>query len=237
MAYQRYCFDRSFGERREAPPPPREEVKPVDPLDVPRHSERALQAALAGARREAMAEGVARGRREGEAQARERVEADLAGAVGRLLDELAGLEERHGALMARLEAHGAALIVALVGRLAPGLLAANARADVERAAGDALRAAGASPELQLRVHPDLQDALDRRLGAMAADAGFRGRIEVVADDGLARGALDAAWDAGGLRRDPAELERALAAVVERTLGTLADAGGTAPLGPAAGAAH
>ncbi|WP_084536616.1 FliH/SctL family protein [Azospirillum halopraeferens] len=220
MAYPRYSFDRAFGAPG-ADPAAAPEPEPVDPLDEPRHSERVLLAAVDEARRVALAEGLERGRRDGEAVARTGAEAALADGVAALLERAAALEADHRVLLDRLESRGAALLVALAGRLAPRLLDTAARDAVERTAREALNAAGGAPELHLRVHPALRDVLDETIREAVAETGYRGGITVVSDDALARGALDAVWDAGGLRRDPAAMERALDALVERTLGALA----------------
>jgi len=216
-AYPRYRFDQGFGARVAAVAEDAA-VAPIDPLDEPRHSERALQAALAEARSGGVADGLDRGRQEGEALAARRIEAEIVAALDGLSGRLAALDVAHGALMERLEAQGALLLVALVRRLAPRLLDSVAREEVERLAGEALRAAGTSPVLRLRVHPSLSGPLEERLADQSV---FRGRVEVLPDASLAPGALDAAWEAGGVRRDPAALETAIADLADRALSALA----------------
>ncbi|MBP2232404.1 flagellar assembly protein FliH [Azospirillum agricola] len=217
-AYPRYRFDHSFGTRVAAVnPPPVVQEPPPDPLDVPRHSERALQAALAEARNAGRAEGLLQGRQEGEASAARRIEAETTALLDALAGRLDGLAGAHDLLLERLEAQGAVVLVALVRRLTPHLLDSVARAEVERLAGDALRAAGGAPVLRLSVHPDLGAALEERLARQTV---FKGRLEIVPDPALARGALDASWEAGGLRRDPEALEAALSDLVDRTLSVL-----------------
>lgn len=222
-AYPRYLFDDSFGTRAATLAAP-EMAEPVDPLDHPQHSERMLQAALAGVRNEAMADGLLQGRREGEAMARQRIEADIADALGGLSGQLAASDSHQAAMMERIEAQGAALMVALVRRLTPGLLETVGRVEVERVAADALRAAGASPVLRLRAHPSLSGPLGEYLAALAAGIGFRGRLDIVPDETLNRGALDATWESGGVRRDPAALERAVADLTDRALAMISTAG-------------
>lgn len=224
-AYPRYRFDQGFGARvaavaEDAP------VEAVDPLDAPRHSERALQAALAEARSGGVADGLDQGRREGEALAARRTEAGIVTALDGLSGRLAELDVAHGALMERLEAQGALLLVALVRRLAPRLLDSVARDEVERLAGEALRAAGTAPLLRLRVHPSLSGPLEERLAGQSV---FRGQVEIVPDPLLAPGALDAAWEAGGVRRDPAALETAIADLADRALSALAPPISTTPI--------
>ncbi len=224
-AYPRYRFDQGFGARvvAEAGDEP---VEAIDPLDEPRHSERALQSALAEAREAGVADGLERGRREGEAQAAHRIEAEIVAALDGLSARLAALDGAHGALLERLEAQGALLLVALVRRMAPRLLDSVAREEVERLAGEALRAAGAAPLLRLRVHPSLSGPLEDRLAQQTA---FKGRLEICPDPSLAPGALDAAWDAGGVRRDPAALDAAIADLADRALSALAPLASVPPI--------
>ncbi|CAO3437468.1 flagellar assembly protein FliH [Azospirillum doebereinerae] len=210
-AYPRYRFDHSFGEQV---PAPVEVAEAPDPLDRPQHSDRALHQALAEGRSAALAEGLLQGRREGEALARRRIEADIADTLDRLAGRLAELDAAHATQLERLEAQGAALLVALVRRLTPRLLDSIARAEVERVALDALRAAGGAPVLQLRVHPALSGPLAERL---AGETVFKGRLDIVPDAALDHGALDASWESGGLRRDPAALDRAVAELADRAL--------------------
>lgn len=229
MGYPRYRFDLRFDSTAQAAAAAAaveraaaEAVAAMDPLDRPTRSERDLQAAVAAAEMRAFAEGVEEGRRDGEAEAAARIEAALADALARLDERLAALEARHAGTLRAVEAHGAALMVALVRRLAPELLKRVGRAEVEALAADALRLAGKSPVLRLRVHPGVAGPLRARLAAQADSAGFTGTLDILPDPALAPGAIDAAWEAGGLRHDPAAVERAVADLCGRALAALDD---------------
>lgn len=229
MGYPRYRFDLRFDSTAQAaaqvaaqaaaefgaPPEP----DPVDPLDEIVHSERHLQAAVYGAEVRAFAEGVEQGRREGAAEAASRTDAALAQALSHLDEQLAALDGRFADALRGVEAQGSAVMLALVRRLAPALLERIGAAETERLAADALRLAGGSPRLRLRVHPDLAEPVRARL-ADSDSLGFKGALEVVADPSLPPGGLDAAWEAGGLRYDPAAVERAVAGLCDRALAAL-----------------
>ncbi|HYH18974.1 MAG TPA: fliH protein [Azospirillum sp.] len=217
MGYPRYRFDLRFDSTAQAAAEAAKVENPepeIDPLDLPTHSERTLQAALATTEMRAYAEGVEHGRRDGEAEAAERIEAALAHALRCLDERLGTLDDRYSDVLREVEAHGAALMVALVRRIAPRLIDHAGRAEVERLAVEALRAAGKAPALRLRVHPDLADAVRAKLD------GFAGALEIDTDPAMPPGALDAAWEAGALRNDPATLERAVADLCDRALATL-----------------
>ena len=229
MEYPRYRFDLRFDSTAQvglgaaaeaaaefgAAPEP----EPIDPLDEIVHSERHLQAAVYGAEVRAFAEGVEQGRREGAAEAATRTEAALAQALSHIDERLAGLDDRFAEALRGVEAQGAAVMLALVRRLAPALLERIGTAETERLAADALRLAGGSPRLRLRVHPDLAEAVRARL-ADPESAGFKGSLEVAADPALPPGGIDAAWESGGLRYDPAAVERAVAGLCDRALSAL-----------------
>ncbi|AWJ94568.1 fliH protein (plasmid) [Azospirillum baldaniorum] len=225
MGYPRYRFDQRFDSTAQAaaqaaaefgaPPEP----DPVDPLDAIVHSERHLQAAVYGAEVRAFAEGVEQGRREGAAEAVARTDAALAQALSHLDEQLAALDGRFADALRGVEAQGSAVMLALVRRLAPALLERIGAAETERLATDALRLAGGSPRLRLRVHPDLAEPVRARL-ADPESLGFKGALEVVADPSLPPGGLDAAWEAGGLRYDPAAVERAVDGLCDRALAAL-----------------
>ncbi len=214
-AYPRYRFDHGFGAPAPAAEP--EVVEAADPLDLPTLSEREHLAALAAARESGLAEGLAQGRAEGERAAARRIEAELAATLDQLAQRMAALDADHAALMERLEAQGAFVLVALVRRMVPQLLDHVAREEVERLAADALRAAGQSPVLTLRLHPSLCPPLEERLAGQGV---FRGRIDIQGDPAFAVGALEASWGAGSVRRDPAAFEAAVASLADRAVAAL-----------------
>ncbi|AWJ85873.1 fliH protein (plasmid) [Azospirillum sp. TSH58] len=225
MGYPRYRFDLRFDSTAQAAAQAAAEFgvapepDPVDPLDEIVHSERHLQAAVYGAEVRAFAEGVEQGRREGAAEAAARTDAALARALSHLDEQLAALDDRFADALRGVEAQGSAVMLALVRRLAPALLERIGAAETDRLAADALRLAGGSPRLRLRVHPDLADPVRARL-ADPDSLGFKGALEVVADPSLPPGGLDAAWEAGGLRYDPAAVESAVAGLCDRALAAL-----------------
>lgn len=225
MSYPRYRFDQRFDSTAQAAAQAAAEFgaapepDPIDPLDELVHSERHLQAAVYGAEVRAFAEGVEQGRREGAAEAAARTEAALAQALSNLDERLAALDDRFADALRGVEAQGSAVMLTLVRRLAPALLERIGVAETERLAADALRLAGGSPRLRLRVHPDLADTVRARLADPEA-LGFKGSLEVAADPSLPSGGIDAAWESGGLRYDPAAVDRAVAGLCDRALAAL-----------------
>jgi flagellar assembly protein FliH len=218
MGYPRYRFDLRFDVGASEPPPVIEEEP--DPLDRPVHSERELQSALAQAAGIARAEGLEAGRREGEAAATARLEADLLLVMTHLDDRLSERADGFEAALRAVEDQGVTVVAALVRRLAPHLLERIAEEEIRRLAGEALRAAVGAPRLRLRLAPAMAEALKERLAQQAAGQGFKGALEVLPDPALSPGALDARWGAGALRYDPRDIDTAIASFVERAAGDL-----------------
>lgn len=219
-AYPRYRFDRRFDTvpaNLERVPEPEPEP---DPLDMPRYSERELRTVIAEAEARAFAAGAEQGVAKGAETAEAGIAAHVAEALAVLSRQLESMDGRLAATAAALEAQGAAIIVALVRRLAPALLRMTAREEVERLAGEALRAAGRSPTLRVSVAP----ALARDIGdGLVAAAGATGRVsglEVVADHALPAGGIRAEWDTGALVHDPAAVDAAIAELTDRVLAAL-----------------
>ncbi|WP_456306548.1 hypothetical protein, partial [Paracraurococcus ruber] len=108
-------------------------------------------------------------------------------------------------------------LAATLAALLPALAAREAGREAVALAA-ALLAERAPEEVALRAHPDT-------LAAMRAegfpDAGQAARISLQPDPGLPPGTLEAAWQGGGLRHDPA-------ALAARVLEVLGAAPGAAP---------
>lgn len=219
VAYTKFRFDQRF-DPIVAPVAEPEPEEIVDPLDVPAVTEREALARIEAAEWRAYGEGLERGRSEGETSADKRIEAETAQAMVLISDRLTDLDGRFEDTLHMVERQGTAVLVAMIRRFAPALLDRIGRAEVERLAVDALKAAGLSPVLKIRVHPDLAGPVRVLLDRETPDAGFAGRIDVTPDPSLARHALDAAWEAGGVRYDPAEIERTVIQLCDRALASV-----------------
>jgi flagellar assembly protein FliH len=222
MAYPRFRFDQRFDPVVQAANEPEPVEEEADPLDLPSVTEREAIARVQAAEWRSFAEGVERGRGEGEETARNTIEAETAQALVLIADKLADLDGRFEDSLRSVEDQGTAVMVALVRRLAPGLIERVGRAAVERLAIDALRAAGLAPVLKIRVHPDLAGPVRVLLDRETPQAGFAGAIDVTPDPALDRHALDAAWESGGVRYDPAAFGSTVADLCDQALAALDD---------------
>lgn len=169
------------------------------------------EARLAEAEREAFGRGVAAGQREAAAETERRV-----------AEAMAGIAAAAGALFSDLDARAAALeeaALAFFAALARGLagraVETEPLAAIEEAAREAFRHLRGVPHLAVRVHQSLVEPVDARLGAMAREHGYEGRIIVLGADDLALGDARLDWADGGIALDRDAAEAAIRAVLAR----------------------
>ena len=170
---------------------------------------RFTRAEVEATRAAALAEGHQSGIAEAEATA-----ASLAAAA---LDAIAQGVERliatHDVTTAETQRRALDALRAIVVKALPALAAQGPVAEVEAFAAKVLHDAIDEPRVVLRVPTALYDAVQPRLGAIAAAAGYAGRMVLLADDTLAGGDARVEWADGGGER---HLDR-LIADIETTL--------------------
>jgi len=201
----KFVFEREF-------PATADRIAPLEAkeptLTVSEHR-RIAAAAVAGARSEA----YIHGRTEAQAEETARL-ADAMERIGARLEalarELSHIEAAASAEAVRY-AHGFAL--KLAGRLMDQTPLAQIE-DAARAIFDDLRG---QPHVAVRVAPALADQAKDKLGAIGRERGFEGRLIVLGEPEIALGDVRIEWADGGIVRDRAQAERALAAGVERAL--------------------
>ena len=205
MATAKFTFSREFP----ATPDrivPLEQREPT--LTLSEH-QRLMAAAVAGARAEAFIQG----RLEGEGDAAARLAEALEQVSGRLADtarDLAAIEAAATDEAIRF-AHGFAL------KLAGRLLDAAPMAAVEEAARAIFDDLRGQPHVAVRVAPGLVEAAREKLTAISRERGFEGRLIVLGEPEIPPGDVRIEWADGGILRDRAAAEAALAAGVGRAL--------------------
>jgi flagellar assembly protein FliH len=202
-AKARFLFDTDFGApKREA------EVR------VPQADH---EAALA----EAEARGYARGR--DEATAERVAEAEHLVALG--LERVAGEVERLLATLAaievRLEREAVDVAVAVARKLAEGLIAREPLAELTALMTECFGELRSTPHVVVRVNDALLAPLKERLDRVAADAGFAGRLVILAEPTIAVGDGRIEWADGGIVRDSAALRAKVDDLVQRFIGARA----------------
>jgi flagellar assembly protein FliH len=182
----------------------------VNPAERPvAAAEHALK--LAEAESKGFRDGYAAAERDKVAEAERRRAAafeQIGDGFGRLVQGLATVE-------ARLEAEAVEVAAAVGRKLAPALIEREPLAEIAVLATDCLRHLIAAPHVAVRVNGALQAAAHDALQAIARDLGFEGRLIVIADPEIAAGDCRVDWADGGLNRDHAAIDKAIAMAVTR----------------------
>jgi flagellar assembly protein FliH len=209
----KFLFDTSF----DAPA----QAKPEQP-PAPKFSE----AELHQAREEGHAAGRAAGRAEARAE-REELAARTLPAVAQALQGFAPMCER-----IEKQTLGWALTAALgmVRKLYPTLEQMQSVIEIERMAVDALRDLEEEPRVVLRLPDTLIEEMRPRLAEMSKQAGFGGRLLLIADETLGPGDCRLEWADGGIERQAQRIWVEIEQRVARSLAALS-------AGSASAAAH
>jgi flagellar assembly protein FliH len=178
------------------------------------------QPAVAVAQHEAVvAEAETRGYRNGmnaaEAQARTEAERRLAAAFERIATGIDQLRTSLKVVEDRFEAEAVDVALAVGRKLADELISREPFAEVAALADQCFRDLLSAPHLVVRVNPALYDSAKERLAEIARTRGFDGRLVVMAEAEIAAGDCRIEWADGGLKRDRAATETAIAEAVQR----------------------
>jgi flagellar assembly protein FliH len=169
----------------------------------------------------ALVEAEARGHQIGlaaaEAQERTRAERQMAAAYERIGATLSRLASELPALAGRLETEAVEVAVAVARKLAPTLVAKEPFAEISGLVSGCLRELIAAPHVVIRVNEGLYDQARDRLTEVARACGFEGRLVVLGEAEVAPGDCRIEWADGGLIRDRAATEAAIADAVGRYL--------------------
>ncbi|MBV9556883.1 MAG: flagellar assembly protein FliH [Pseudolabrys sp.] len=165
----------------------------------------------ADAESQAYRKGFAAAQAQNQAEADQKIAAALA-IIGDTLERMSrGL---HGVEM-RLELEAVQVAVAVARKLAPELIAREPFAEIEALAGDCFRQLVSTPYIGIRISDVSFDSAKQKLDDIAKSRGFEGRLAVTADNTIAPGDCRIEWADGGVVRDRAQTDTAIADVVGR----------------------
>jgi flagellar assembly protein FliH len=114
-----------------------------------------------------------------------------------------------------LRAEAALLALAAAKRIAPAALAALPAGDVENALREAMHQAIGEPRITLRAAPQVIAALEDKVGAIAHEEGYDGRVMLAADPQITGADCRIEWRGGGAERSLAALEEAIGELIAR----------------------
>jgi flagellar assembly protein FliH len=205
-AAPKFLFDRDFG--------PAAEVK-APAVPAADHA-----AALAAAE----ARGYQAGLNAAEAQARTEAERRLALAFERIAGGVEQLRTSLKRVEDTFEAEAVEVALAVGRKLAADLIAREPFAEICALADQCFREMISAPHIVVRVNTDLYSDAKQRLEDIARARGFEGRLVVMSEGDIAPGDCRIEWADGGLRRERAMTEAAIAEAVGRYITARRDGG-------------
>jgi flagellar assembly protein FliH len=190
----KFLFEDDFAEGNDR------RAKPTVPLE--KH-----EAAIAQAQAEAY--------RNGMVAAEGKIEGRTSAACDRIAQGVAQIAQGLVAIEARLEAESVEVAFAVARKLAPELIATEPFAEISALAAGCFRQLIAAPHVVVRIAEPIYENAHARLEAIAQLHGFEGRLVVLAEPGMGLGDCRIEWADGGLTRDRAATEAAIAEAVTR----------------------
>jgi flagellar assembly protein FliH len=197
-ARAKFLFDADFG--------PAAKAAPATTVAVVQH-----EAAVA----EAETRGYRNGVNAAEAQARTEAERRLAGAFERIASALDQLRAGLKAVEDRFEAEAVEVALAVGRKLSTELIAQQPFAEIAALADECFRELLAAPHIVVRVNGALYGTAKEKLEEIARARSFDGRLVVMAESEIAPGDCRIEWADGGLKRERAATEAAIAEAVGR----------------------
>ncbi len=211
-AIRKFLFDTIF-DVEEAPEDKHEttdEEEEAEPeVVVPTFSEEEMKAA----REESFATGKAEGVNEA-AEATERLISASLEKLSQQFDSLFKAQEEAGDAIME---NAISIACGITRKVFPALNQQGALGEIERIAVMSLEKILEEPQVIIAVNPELEAALNERLGALTAQAGYKGEIKIIADDDIVPGDCRIEWSGGGARRDMDAMWQEIDEIVERNL--------------------
>ncbi len=211
-ATQKFLFDTNFDveqapEDEEEIADEEEEAEPE--VIVPTFSEEEM----AAAREESFAAGKAEGVNEA-AEATERL---ISASLEKLSQQFDSLFKAQEEADATIMENAISVACGIARKIFPALNQQGALGEIERMTAQSLEKILDEPQVIIAVNPDLEAALNERLGTLTAQAAYKGEVKIIADDGIVPGDCRIEWSSGGAYRDTDAMWREIDEIVERNL--------------------
>ncbi|ALK10355.1 FliH/SctL family protein [Blastochloris viridis] len=208
-AKARFLFDTDFGA-------PKQEAEPRIPLAD-------HDAAVAAAE----ARGHARGRAEAIAERVAETERQIAFGLDRVADAFCRVLAALPPIEARLEREAVDVAVAVARKLSTALIAREPMAELTTLIADCFAELRSTPHIVVRVNDALLAPLKERLDRLASEAGFTGRLVLLAEPSIAVGDGRVEWADGGVVLDSAATLAKVDELVQRFIAARATANAAA----------
>ena len=184
-------------------------------VDFAAGSDPARRAITPAVHEAAVAEARATAYRDGIAAAVDEAEARAAVALERVAAGLAELARKLDAIEARLEVEAIEVAVAVAHKLAPELIAREPLTEIAALARGCFAQLVNAPHVVVRVSDTLHAPAREELERAARMHGFDGRLVVLGEPEIAAGDCRIEWADGGVVRERAATETAVAEAVNR----------------------
>ncbi len=166
-----------------------------------------------------LAEAETRGYRMGFSAAQAEAEADTSRRMTAALEKIAGaLDQLARGLKSvedRLEAEAVEVAVAVANKLAAELVSHEPLAEIAALVTDCFRELTTSPHIVVRISDALYPQAQSTLEEISRKTGFEGRLVVLGESEIPAGDCRIEWADGGMTRDRAMTEAAIAETVGR----------------------
>lgn len=164
---------------------------------------------------EAEARGYMRGLSDGLRQGEVEAQAHLAAAMERIAASMTALVADVDRHRAETEALAMEFAMTLARRLAGEAIEREPLGAIATAAAEAFRHLRGVPHLVVRVNEALVESVDILMKRLARERGFEGRLVILGEPDLAPGDVHLEWADGGIVRDQARIEQAVATALTR----------------------
>jgi flagellar assembly protein FliH len=161
-------------------------------------------------------------REEGRKQADILATQAVAASIGQVAAAMVAAIEAMDGEVERLRAEAASLALAAARKLAGAALNHAPEAEIAEALNVALHHAIGEARVVVKTPPALAKAIESRAAEIAAEQGFEGRILIAGDNSLSGADCRIEWRSGGVERSHPMIENALADLIARRFGRVAD---------------
>jgi len=184
-----------------------EEVEPE--VIIPTFSAEELEAARK--------EGFQAGKEEGLNASLDSIERQVSATLGNMESSIARLVEEQNNANEELRHLALSVSVSIARKMLPELASRHALDEIERVINSVLPRLIDEPLITIRVHDDVEAAVNSRIEQLSAESGFTGRIIVKPDNGLKTGDCKLEWSCGGAERNTIALWHEIDAIIARNL--------------------
>ena len=175
---------------------------------------------IAEAEARAWRAGYDAGQREAKAESDRRVALaleEIAIAIKAIASRMNGIENR-------METEAVDVAVAVARKLCAELIAREPLGEITALVSDCFSHLVSTPHLVVRINDGLYEAARTRIEHLAAQAGFEGRLVILAEPTIASGDCRIEWADGGVVLDRAAIEAKISELVGRYLASRNEAG-------------